>query len=115
MPDNRREYSVSEWVIVRNYQEFTEVVKSKFLKGMFPELVSFDHDLADIHYNQSTFSEHFEYHEETGVDCAKFMVQFCIDNNLNLPEFYIHSSNPSGAENIYNAMHDYFKYKERFK
>jgi hypothetical protein len=115
MPDNRREYSMSEWTIVRNYDEFTKTLKSKFSEGMFPGLVSFDHDLADIHYYPESRAESFEYYEETGVDCAKFLVQFCIDNDLNLPEFYIHSANPLGAENIYQAMQDYFKFKERFK
>jgi hypothetical protein len=115
MPDDRREYTMSEWTIVRNYKEFTEAIIANFSAGRFPGLVSFDHDLADIHYDPSTQSESFEYKEETGLDCARFLVQFCISNELNLPEFYVHSANPIGAENIYQAMHDYFKFKERSK
>lgn len=112
MPENRREYTMSAWTIARNYKEFAEIITSKFSEGMFPELVSFDHDLADVHYDPSSWSESFEYKEETGLDCAKFLVQFCLDNELNLPEFYIHSANPTGAENIYQAMHDYFRFKK---
>ena len=115
MPADRREYTMSEWTIVRNYKEFTEAIIANFSAGRFPGLVSFDHDLADIHYDPSTQSESFEYKEETGLDCARFLVQFCISNELNLPEFYVHSANPIGAENIYQAMHDYFKFKERSK
>ena len=115
MPNDRREYTMSEWIIVRNYKEFTETIVANFSSGMFPGLVSFDHDLADVHYDPSTQSESFEYKEETGLDCARFLVQFCISNELNLPEFYVHSANPIGAENIYRAMHDYFKFKERSK
>ena len=115
MPDDRREYTMSEWTIVRNYKEFTEAIIANFSAGRFPGLVSFDHDLADIHYDPSTQSESFEYKEKTGLDCARFLVQFCISNELNLPEFYVHSANPIGAENIYQAMHDYFKFKERSK
>jgi hypothetical protein len=115
MPENRREYTMSDWIVARNYQEFSEIIKSKFASGEFPGLISFDHDLADVHYEADSFSESFEYHEETGADCAKFVVQFCLDHDLNLPEFYIHSANPQGADRIYNNMQDYFAFKERFK
>jgi hypothetical protein len=110
MPENRRAYSLESWVVARNYSEFTEIIKSKFSAGEFPGLISFDHDLADVHYDQ----ESFEYHEETGADCANFVVKFCLDNELNLPEFYVHSANPLGAQRIYDNMQDYFRYKGRF-
>jgi hypothetical protein len=114
MPENRRQYTTDSWVVARNYSEFTDVIKSRFAAGEFPELISFDHDLADIHYNPEAFQESFEYHEETGADCANFVVQFCLENELNLPEFYVHSANPLGAQRIYDSMHDYFRYKGRF-
>jgi hypothetical protein len=114
MPEDRSIYSTENWVIARNYEEFTEIIESKFASGEFPELVSFDHDLADIHYTSQTFSESFEYHEETGADCAKFLVQFCLDKDLNLPPYYVHSANPTGAERIHGNMQDYYRYKGRF-
>jgi hypothetical protein len=70
MPEDRSIYSLENWIVVKNYEEFTEIVESKFTSGEFPDLVSFDHDLADIHYTSDTFSESFEYYEETGADCA---------------------------------------------
>lgn len=114
MPENRRQYSMDDWIIARDYNEFASVIKSKFDEGKFPGLVSFDHDLADVHYDSKTGRESFEYKEKTGSDCAKFIVQFCLDKELDLPEFYIHSANPSGAERIYEDMQDYFRYKGRF-
>ena len=114
MPENRRRYSMENWVIVRNYSDFSETIKSKFSAGEFPGLISFDHDLADIHYDSNEFKESFEYHEETGADCANFIVQFCLDNELDLPEFYVHSANPLGAQRIYENMQDYYRYKGRF-
>jgi len=114
MPENRRQYSMENWVIVRNYEEFTNVIRSRFDSGEFPGLISFDHDLADVHYDPELFQESFEYKEETGADCANFVVKFCLDNELNLPEFYVHSANPLGAQRIYDNMKDYFRYKGRF-
>ena len=47
-----------------------------------PTMISFDHDLADVHYDPELFQESFEYKEETGADCANFIVKFCLDNEL---------------------------------
>ena len=55
MPENSRAYSLEDWVIVRSYSEFTEIIKSKFASSEFPGLISFDHDLADIHYDPEVF------------------------------------------------------------
>jgi hypothetical protein len=102
------------WVIVRNYQEFVNSIKENYAAGKFPELISFDHDLAEVHYDPNYMKETFSYTEETGADCAKFVVQFCLDNNLELPKYYIHSANPGGSDNINQNLQDYYRYKERF-
>ncbi len=39
-------YINNDWVIVRSYNEFTKHIR----KHGIPETISFDHDLADIHY-----------------------------------------------------------------
>ena len=118
MPDNRRVYSMEDWIIVRNYSEFVNMVKTKFEDGKFPGLISFDHDLAAEHY-QTDFKD-FELFtadqlgvEETGSDCAKFIVQFCLNNNLELPSYYVHSANPSGRQRIHEDLQDYYRYKEK--
>ena len=113
MPESRVIYGLEDWVIVRNHNEFIEKICDEFNIGNFPKIVSFDHDLADIHYDSSTYSEHFSYYEETGADSAKFLVNFCIDNKLDLPKCYIHSSNTVGAERIYENLQDYYRYKNQ--
>jgi hypothetical protein len=97
-------YRTKEWVIVRNYKDFVETVLSQGI----PEMVSFDHDLALIHYDPSTWKESFSYQEETGLDCAKWLCDYCQENNLPLPQYLVHSANPVGKENI-------VVYLERFK
>lgn len=114
MPENKQAYSLEDWVIARDFVEFTQILQSKFSAGEFPGLISFDHDLADVHYNSETLQESFEYHEKTGGDCANFLVQFCLEHDLSLPIFWIHSANPVGSERIYANIMDYFRYKGRF-
>lgn len=50
--------------------------------------------------------------EKTGFDCAKFLVEYCMENNLKLPEFYVHSMNPVGKDNIVNYLNNFKKYYE---
>jgi hypothetical protein len=40
------------------------------------------------------------FKEKTGYDCAKWLCNYCIDNGIPLPEYYVHSMNPVGRENI---------------
>lgn len=82
--------------IVRSYKDFVEWIEKNGLPGS----ISFDHDLADISYNPERGREIFVYHEKTGYDCAKWLVEYCLDRNLSLPLWAIHSANPVGIENI---------------
>lgn len=99
--DNKFIYSQFKWIIVKDYNQFVDKINELGL----PELISFDHDLADEHYapedrydDYDVFSQGFK--EKTGLDCAKWLVQYCKDNELNLPKFEIHSMNKTGAKNI---------------
>lgn len=98
---NPKIYWEGGWDIVRNYSEFVEYLKSKPL----PELISFDHDLADIHYevdfrDWKDFSSEQLGVEETGMDCAKFLVEHCRELKQDLPTILVHSANPVGRANI---------------
>lgn len=89
-----------DWHIVRNYEQFV----SRILEKGLPDMISFDHDLAEIHYLQSGSGE---YTEKTGYDCAKWLVEYCMDHHLDLPEFYCHSMNPVGKENIESLLKNF--------
>jgi hypothetical protein len=87
-----------DWVVVRTYNEFITYIKTGWEKySAFPEIVAFDHDLAEEHYGADVKSA---FNEKTGMDCAQWLIDFCIDNNLKLPRWYCHSMNPAGRDNI---------------
>lgn len=100
-------YNLS-WLIVRNYNDFIEVIN----KNGLPNLVSFDHDLAKIYYNSKTQTESFIYDNETGYDCAKWLIEYCINNDKPLPEYYCHSMNSDGYKRILNLLDEFKKYKK---
>lgn len=96
----------SEWAIVRNYDEFIKTIGNDGL----PFLISFDHDLGDEHYVHGFAGkapEYDKYSEKTGMECAKWLVEYCMDNNLSLPQFNVHSANPIGAENIRSYLESF--------
>lgn len=106
-------YRLKDWVIARTYKDFVEIVQEKGL----PKLVSFDHDLADIHYTEEYQNEGviLKYKEtsgeKTGYHAAQWLVDYCLDNKLPLPDFKVHSFNPVGAENIYSLLSNFKTYK----
>lgn len=108
------------WRIVRTYKDFVGVIK----KDGLPSKISFDHDLADEHYSEYTRiskrdgSSDFKYdkmREKTGYDAAKWLVDYCIEWDKDLPECFIHTLNPIGGLNIKSILENYRKYRESEK
>jgi hypothetical protein len=103
---------------VKSYDEFKAWIGDN---GM-PKWISFDHDLADEHYapesrygDYNTWASEQGFKEKTGMDCAKWLVDYCIDNNCELPLWAIHSANPSGVENIRNLLRNFLKFQDKQK
>ncbi|MBX9886559.1 MAG: hypothetical protein K2Y30_01330 [Flavobacteriaceae bacterium] len=106
-----------EWELVRSYIEFVKWIS----KNGMPDFISFDHDLADIHditYHLSTDDEKSKewqdpqlHIEKTGYDCAKWLVDYCLDNNYDCPKFYCHSMNPVGRDKINGLLEQFSNYR----
>ena len=108
--DDIRTPSDPFWVVVRKPAAFKELMLS--LKDTSKLEVSFDHDLADDHYEIYHLYEDtpvIEGVSETGYDLAKWM----IDNNIIPKTVWVHSANPAGAKNIINLFEnrEYSNYK----
>ena len=106
LDDYRNPYE-SDWLIfspigrdvdviwLKSYNEFIEYIEQN---GM-PDGICFDHDLGD---------------EKTGYDCAKWLVEYCMDNGLSIPKWNVQSSNPVGKDNI-NGLLNNFLNKECYE
>ncbi len=104
-------YQNLNWLVVVNYDQFVETVERYYdLSGILPTIISFDHDLADVHYNHQTDIPYDDMEEKTGYHCAKWLVDFCMDNDLPLPEYYAHSMNTVGRRNILGYLDNYVKF-----
>lgn len=86
-------YLSNNWVIVKSYQEFLDYLANNPMPG----IISFDHDLGL---------------EKSGYDCAKWLIDFLIENKTEcMPEIYCHSMNPVGKENILSL---FWSFERRF-
>ena len=100
------QYITKEWIVVRNFYAFITIIQNKGI----PDSISFDHDLSDSHYNTELNIPYDQYTEKTGYHCAKWLIDYCIDNNKKLPaEILIHSTNPAGSLNIKSLFESYEK------
>ncbi|HKZ43040.1 MAG TPA: cyclic-phosphate processing receiver domain-containing protein [Candidatus Hodarchaeales archaeon] len=81
----------------KSYKEFTDWISTNGL----PDMICFDHDLGDL-------TDHVE---KTGHDCAKWLVDYCLDRDLDLPSWNVQSSNPIGKDNINGILESYLKFR----
>lgn len=118
-PEQAFEYTKQEmfltkkWEVVRNFDEFKSHIETN---GM-PSFISFDHDLADTHYTpehlwtdydkSKEWQEQQVHKEKTGYECAIWLVDYCIDNSLQLPNYYCHSMNPVGKDKILGLLQSF--------
>ena len=112
--ENKVPYDIMDWNInwVLNYNEFVTWIE---MYGL-PDAISFDHDLAEEHYTPEYFWNDYEeskkyqewkskkYKFKTGEGCATWLVKYCRDNKKELPNIFIHSANPIGADKIKQAI-----------
>jgi hypothetical protein len=97
-------------VWVKSYLEFVNYI---VFNGL-PDAICFDHDLGDnlilrssIDYEDWWNLE--EGREYSGMDCAKFLVNYCLDFSKPLPLYAIQSANPVGKENIDSLLKSFNK------
>jgi hypothetical protein len=85
----------TKWIIARDYSQFVDIINNNFTQI---QLISFDHDISSYDQNQN---------ELTGKDAANFLIDYCIDNDRCLPDWFVHSDNSSGNANIRQLLINY--------
>jgi hypothetical protein len=102
-----------EWTIIRNYYDFVKIIE----KNGLPEIISFDHDLGPVAFQKALGisirpSNKIKEEEKTGYDCAKWIINYCDRNNLQLPKYTVHSMNFIGKQNIITLLERYKEWKQ---
>jgi len=126
--DDVRTPKDKDWMVVRNYHEFVNLVQKLGLKNI--GTISLDHDLGDTAMNEyhTNVSPNFKLNyenitEKTGYDAAKFLVDEYYTQNperlemnyferkkepLDFPIVLTHSANPIGSANIMGYINNFW-------
>jgi hypothetical protein len=107
----------SEWILVKNYDEFVNKIKELGLENI--STISLDHDLGESamreYFNNVAPNYELNYDnitEKTGLDCAKWLIDHYLENQneeFNFPHVYTHSANPIGSANIMGLVNNFLK------
>ncbi|WP_243735753.1 cyclic-phosphate processing receiver domain-containing protein [Christiangramia sabulilitoris] len=84
-----------EVVWLKDYYQFTEWI----LQHGLPDGICFDHDLGA--------------NTPSGYECAKWLVNYCLDNQLYPPLWSSQSANPVGKVNINRLLKNFVRSKEK--
>jgi len=102
-------------VWVKSYDEFVKYI----LENNIPDGICFDHDLGEdvakerVKNGLSKRQARILKRETlSGMDCAKWLVEYCTDMDKPLPKYNIQSANPVGRENIDNLLKNFLKHVE---
>ena len=92
---------LEQWPVVwvKSYEEFITWINENGL----PRMVGFDHDLG-IDEDGTIL--------KSGYDAAKWLVNYCLDNNLGMCHWVVQSDNPAGRDNINGLLMSYVKHFE---
>ena len=99
-------------VWVKTYFEFVKWIKENGL----PDAICFDHDLGKntekellaAGYSKKE-ARKLKKEEKTGYDCAKWLVEYCLDRGRKVPAWGLQTSNPAGRDNIDALLKNYNK------
>jgi len=98
--DDRRTPDKGDWIIARNYDEFKKIINYEGLENF--KAISLDHDLG---INE-------DLTENTGFDCANFLIDLCLFSGKKLPQIYTHSDNIGGSDNIINLINRWLLFND---
>jgi len=119
----------SSFVVVRNYNEFVELVDRVGLDKI--QLISLDHDLGQtaereyIEHGSKEYNINYDnITEKTGYDAAKWLVNKFYEVNpdridmhrsvkkitpIVFPDVVVHSANPIGSANIIGYINNFYR------
>lgn len=112
-----------DWV--KSFDEFCAYINTYYkTHKTLPDYLYFDHDLSDDAYElwhkhkgyKHTDINYDEYVVKTGYHCAKWLVDFCIDNNIKFNcEVHAHSMNNKGRTNILSILQNFKNHQAKYE
>lgn len=100
----------SGWKIVRNFEQFELSIR----EFGAPDFVYLSHNLHNEHgyftdYRIALSSgkiDYSKYKNKTGLECVKYLINYCKDNNIKFPRYEIDQDNLVGYDNILKEINN---------
>lgn len=86
--DSLRDRYYRDSIRVWDYDEFTSFIRHFHL----PDLVLFEYDLDE---------------EQQSYECAKFLINYCLENNLHLPSFKVYGISHNSRKDLRSLLADF--------
>jgi len=97
-------------VTIKSYKDFVEYIETQFTKdGSYPGFISFDYHLSNVTMQvteDKTIFFNEECYQETGLECAIWIINFCKKHNLPIPKYFVHDDNSYGKRKIMKLFTD---------
>ena len=92
-------------VWIKSYDEFVSFILSNGL----PSAICFDYDLSKAPNNEISGQETMcdKVEAKTGLDCAKWLVEYCNEQGIDIPPYGIQTSNLEGKMKIEAILNQY--------
>ena len=102
-----------EVIWVKDYDEFVDWIQENGL----PTEIGFDHDLGENiaiemvrNGTNKKVARKIKKEAPSGFDCAKWLIDYCINHKKEIPQFFVQSANPVGKKNIITLLNNAIKY-----
>jgi hypothetical protein len=115
IPLNLDDQVYNPWVTVRDGDAFVKYIK----ENPMPDLISMAHDLAEEHYNdfyknQAQDIHHINYDSfkiSSGYHLMRWLIYYCLKNDVLLPVINVHSQNVLGKENMVKEANTFYAHQ----
>jgi hypothetical protein len=97
--DSKKTPIDKDWTVVRSYHDFILLINQSF---DFIKIVSLDYYLNDA-----------VSPEKTGLDCVKYLIDYCDKNHKFLPRIFTHSRDITSAQEIVTSVNNHLFFNER--
>ena len=104
-----------EVIWVKSYMEFVDYIMAYGL----PTAICFDYDLGEDVVTKrvkdgmsESYARILKKRTLGGIDCARWLIKYCIIKKQLIPLYNIQSLNPIGKENIDMLLKNYIKHNE---
>ena len=100
---------LTQVIWLKTYNEFVAYI---IMNGL-PDGICFDHDLSLLQVEAGILRTILPEDEKTGYDCAKWLVEYCMNNECKLPKWNSQSGNTVGKENINALLNNFLKHNNK--